>query len=314
MGIAFSNTPIVPAALVADTDEDIFKAGVHAAVTAAGWTPEAVTGGYLYTLTSPQADFETPLTCKCRITNGENFGGTYIGMNVRFESADGLRLGRSHALRIRLGRTYEVWAGASQLFLSCAGYSSDSPEGVGGVMKHAVAGGVPYVPVITEPDECAAERIHTTTEAWWSVGTSFRFGWDPEYPGDCSACYNGVLTSGGDYTNKLFLCAQASPESDFSGIVGQQVQWADDTPLLFDPMLAWEKRVRAQIWDAVRGSKHAALDAEISTTESGGEYTWRNWQSHKEINPPVTNNSGGTYHSALYLLQTTPAAAVNVAY
>jgi hypothetical protein len=309
VGIAFSNQPIIPAAIVPDDDEDVFKAAFHDAATAAGWTAEVVTGGYLYTLESPQEDLVNPLDCKVRVINGENFGGTIIGMVVRFESSDGLRLGRSHALRIRLGRTYEVWAGASQLFISCVGYSSDSPEGTS-TMQHACAGGVPYVPIVT--GDCAAERVHETTEAWWSAGTSFRYGWAPEWT-DCGGCYNGVLNLS-DYTGQLILGAQASPEYDFGSQPGQQVQWHDGTALYLDPMLIWERRMRAQIWDAIRGSKHAALDHEITTEEAGAPFTWRNWMSHKDIDPPTTANSGGTYHSALYLLQTSGGQAVNVAY
>jgi hypothetical protein len=198
---------------------------------------------------------------------------------------------------------------ACQLFISLPGYTNDTHAGL---MAHAVAGGVPYVPVIVSPDECAAERVHETTEAWWSAGGSFRYAWDIAWS-DSSACYNGNLTT--EYGGQLFLCAQQSPASDYSGVIGQQVQWCNGDPLYFDPLLAWDHKVRAQLWDALRGSKDAPLDDELETEEAPGQfYSWRNWMHHKDINAPDTFISAYTYHSALYLLQQTPSPAVNIAY
>lgn len=309
MGIAFSNTTVIPARALDGTSAATLKADIHTLLTDAGWTPATVTGGHTYECTSPQTDLTTPLTAKCRAIDGENLGGTYLSVYLRFESSDNLRQGRQFALRVGVGRTYEAWVNACQLFISLPGYTSDAHSGI---MQHAFAGGVPYVPVIVGPDECAAERVHETTEAWWSAGVSFRYAWDIAW-GDSSACYNGTLTT--DYGSQLFLCAQQSPASDFSGVVGQQVQWCDGTPLYFDPLLAWDHKVRAQLWDAIRGSKDAPLDDEIETEEAPGAfYTWRNWMHHKDINAPTTSISAYSYHSSLYLLQATPSAAVNVAY
>lgn len=304
MGIAFSNAPIIPDAPIDGTSAAAFKSDLHAVLVAAGWSPATVTGGYKYTLTSPQTDLTTPLECCCRVTDGESFGGSIISVYIRFESTDGLRQGRQMILRTNVGRTYEAWVGQSQLFLSYPDHTSD-------VTFAACAGGVPFVPVITEPDDCAKERVHTTTEAWWSMGNGFRYTYDPDYS-ECSACYNGVLTT--DWANKLSMGIIAPPEGDYGIYIGQQVQWHDDRPLLFDPMLIWERRMRGQIWDAIRGSKHAALDAVISTSESGGTYSWRNWMNHRDVNPPVTDISGYTYHTSLYLLQSITSGVANIAY
>ncbi|MFN3326881.1 MAG: hypothetical protein ACK5AZ_25590 [Bryobacteraceae bacterium] len=312
MGVAFTQKPI-RVGLINGSSSTPLRLGIHTVLTAAGWAAEEVTGGFKYTLVSPQG-----LKAKCLI---RNLGATSVGMpclSIQFLWFDEARLGQVHLLGIRAGRVYEVVAGKCQLFISLPGYSSTTPDER---WEHAVCGGVPYVPL----RECEDERpAQDTQEAWWSSGSfnasshTFRTAW--YHSGTLwSACFDGELTFPAQMdpaTARLRLAAVAHPLPDYGIFLSaQKTQWLNEDPLYFDPLLIWGKpvgRLRAQIWDAMLGSKSMPLDHEIETeefdSETGqhyGRFTWRNWM---QFQGDMSKGAGGSYFSSLYLLRSAPVA------
>lgn len=312
MAIAFSQAPIVAASIDGETSSAL-RAGIHSALTAAGWESEAVTDGYQYTLASPQSTGAGELQAKCRV---RDIGQTVLStpcVTVQFLSYDEGRLGFEHPVAVLAGRTYELIAGACQMFLALPGYSSDPHESV---YAHAVCGGIPYVPK-NLTGECALEGIaQSVSEAWWSSGVSahnalaFRSAWYHDEGGRWSACYNGDLagseTAAYQPENRLALKAVSHPDWDLGIFLSnQQTQWMDESPLYFDPLLTWGTgvdaanglaRIRGQIWDAMLGSKDAPLGHELTA----GGFTWRNWMHYQG---GMSAGAPGSYYSSLYLLE-----------
>ncbi|MGH9629159.1 MAG: hypothetical protein ACRD7E_12620, partial [Bryobacteraceae bacterium] len=122
MGIAYSSAPIVVASIDGSTSASL-RAGIHTALTDAGWVSSPLPGGYQYTLTSPQSTVAGELQAKCRIRDiGQTVYAGVAGfvpcITVQFLSYDELRLGREHLIAPLAGRTYEITAGVCQMFLA----------------------------------------------------------------------------------------------------------------------------------------------------------------------------------------------------
>lgn len=335
MAIAFSESTIVEGAVDGESISQ-FIDDLDVLLQTAGWVQSAtVTGGYEYTLSSPQS-----LECKCIVKDS---GTTFLGhpyVTIQFLSLDGLRLGYAHEIFIQDGRLYQATVGICQLFLSLPGYSDDLVEaGIFDIGGHAVCGGVPYIP----PDECDdAEPELATTEAWWSSGTGvgaaecFRWSWKNDTA--WSGCRNGQVVKGTDdvYTNfynGLKLIRPAQPYGDFGifasgGETTKQFRsppapsmtpkFPDDYIFWFDPLLAWgtvsggEERVakfRAQIWDAMISSLDRPLDYEYKSIERvddpvlGTRSVPMWWQCWSHYKGSMANGAPGTYYGSLFLLK-----------
>src|SRR5215203_5997913 len=116
MPIAFSRSAII------DTTADgttvaLLRAGLHTALTDAGWSATGVTGGYKFTFTSRQ-----DLTAACWIRDeGLTIFG-YPCLSVQFGSEDGGHMGRVHLLVASAHReAYQVVANHCQMFVSLTG-------------------------------------------------------------------------------------------------------------------------------------------------------------------------------------------------
>jgi hypothetical protein len=324
MGIAFSDSRIVYRTFSATTAAGLIEA-IHHALTDARWVGTAVGAGYRYVLESRQS-----LRCQCKISDEgyRNLGER--GITVRFMSYDQSQKGYEHPILYSLGRTYEIIAGRSQMFLAAVGAGSISPEGPGGQAAHFVCGGVPYVSL--GGATCAG--LPTTeggpTDVWWSSGSGnsffgprgFRIEWRNGSSWDGG--WQGTRLGGFSVPEErvLRLSAVAHPLFDYGFMPsGQKTQWMDGKPLYLDPLLIWGEplgRVRGQIWDAMLGSKDMPLGHTLQTSEvdpetgaDAGVFTWRNWM-HSEID--MTKGAPGTYYSSLYLLTQTDPVPVRSNY
>lgn len=314
MGVAYSGRVIHWPAINGGSAETLL-AGIHQALTWAGWFGAAVEGGYEYVLYSPQG---AGLRARCRITDTYRWAG-YSGLVVQFMSFDSLRLGYPHPVLYHPGRFYEVTANKCQLFLATTGYSSDSPEGEGGGWGNFVCGGIPHLAEL--PDVCLEEPLpgQTVSEIWWSSGSDnnglaaaagygFRVGWRNRWAWD--GCYNGYRVGGyaAPEQSVLRIAPLAQPYPDY-GIYPsyQQTQWAMGTPLYIEPFLVWGDtpddygRLRGQIWDAMWSTLDQPLDQEMQTYEPPqGWLTWRNWTHFKG---DMSKGAPGSYYGSLFLLK-----------
>lgn len=320
MGIAFSDAPIVFRGDINGGGSASLLAGIDEALNAVGWTSEAIAGGKKYSFTSKQG-----LKAKCKIADIGYQSGSDRGITIQFLSEDESQEGYRHPLLYKTGRVYEVTAGRSQMFIAATGFSSDSPEGPGGAFGHAVCGGVPFVPNCLDEEH----KQQLVTDCWWSSGTEnnffgaqgFRVGWNTPFSSAWDGCVNLVREGGVNLPLEtvLRLGVVSHPYQDYLGLpANQKTQRIDGSPLFFEPMLIWGSpiaKLRAQIWDALLGSKDAPLDDEITTQEFDpvtgqlyGTFTWRNWMHDKASGAPAS------YYSALYLLKGSPIVESNYAY
>jgi hypothetical protein len=313
MGIAFSGGPRIVAVIDGSSSAGL-RAGLHDAVTEVGWAFDAVGGGYKYRMVSRQG-----FAAKCLIRDiGFAYGGK-SAITIQFLSDDEERLGCEHPLFFIAGRSYEIFACNCQMFVAAIGYSSDSPEGLGGQYGHFVCGGVPYTPQTGPPCQGEPGPEIPVTEAWWSSGAGLSifgpqgFRLDFRNLGaEWDGCWNGNRMGGTKWplSNRLQLAAVAHSGADYTWATMPQTEWVDGEPLYFDPLLIWGGMVRGQVWNAMLGSKHAPLDDVVVTeefdpesAESYGVISWRNWMHHKGD----LSGGKGTYYASLYLrLGTTP--------
>jgi hypothetical protein len=308
MPIAFSRSRII-VTTAPGTSIALLRSGLNRALRDAGWDGSSVTGGYKYVITTRQG-----LQAACWI---RDLGAASLGvpmLSVHFGSVDGSVMGKEHYLPVNaLRETYQIIANECQMFVALEDTYSTGPAeetGFGGLPYYAVAGGVPYIPKEVVLSECGAAEPEVS-ELWWSSGTPHGFRSEYQHPdGEYSSGYDSdVQAGGGALESRLRLAPLAHPEYDFTIFnLPQKTQWADGTPVYTDPLLLWGApiaRVRGQIWDAMLGSKPAALDHEITTEETDpdtgeaytGEFIWRNYL----YSPGVES-----HYSALYLLTQVP--------
>jgi hypothetical protein len=310
--IAFSQSPVT-VATVDGTSIASLRSGLDTILQSVGWTRVSVTGGFRYTLTSRQ---EFSASCWIR-----DLGDDLLGLpclTIQFGSEDGSIMGRPHLLGISPLRThYDVIASGPQFFVALRGYTNQVVDGeqTFDVRATSVCGGIPYVPI----DTCG-EPIEEITDVWWSSGAgngeSFRSGWRHDDTADWSACYNGeVFASGAPQEARLRLSPVAQPDWDLF-YSRQQTQWMDETPLYFEPLIAWgfpSARVRAQIYDAMWASKDVPLDSALVTFERNPDtglsyaesFLWRSWSHYFG---DMSHGAPGTYYGCLYLLTVAPTS------
>jgi hypothetical protein len=305
MPVAYSHSRIVVETVDGTTVANL-RAGLHSALTTAGWSAASITGGHKYTITTRQG-----LTAACWIRDlGALLLSTHPCLTVQFGSADGSQMGYEHLLACTAYRTsYQVIANECQMFVSWAGKWNVGPveESSPPIDALAVCGGVPYIPKDVLLSDCSAPEI---TEAWWSSGSRIGFRNFTTHPeSEYSACFDGELTTLGATDSRLRLAPLAHPYYDFvSSPLPAKTQWFDETPVYTDPLLLWGApvaRVRGQIWDAMLGSTAQALDHEITTEEVDpdtnepyeGNFVWRNYMHSEGIE---------THYASLYLLTQVP--------
>lgn len=322
MGVAYSDRdPVFSEFLPGDTKAALLAA-IHELAVFQRWPYAAISGGYKYSLISPQG-----LACKLKIWDGGYTANGEAGIYVQFISYDEARSGVAHPIVAAGTRIYEAVLGECQFFLGTVGSSSTKPDGSPN-WANSACGGVPYVPEAS--GYCFDEPVTfgPVTEAWWSSGSGnqttalwgagggygFRQGWRNDYAWD--GCWNeslqkAYLDNGVDSGAALRLGVVTHPLRDFD--TGQQTRWLDGSALYYEPFLLWGDgkglpcRVRGQIWDAVAGSIDAGLGVEVVSEESSqsgpkfGVFTWRNYMHYQGS---MSGYGGkGSYYSSLYLLK-----------
>jgi hypothetical protein len=266
MPVAYSNLPIIKGTIRADSVAHLV-ADLDGLVARAGWTVKTtVTGGFKYTLTSPQG-----FQCKVLVQDAVSYlvanpsADLYTGQSVvvQFMSFDESNKGFPHQL---LAHNFGVWSemqvvvGICQLFISVAGRS-------GGGWS-SVAGGIPARPGGTGP--CSAGLASAAvTEIWWSCGGS-QFPNDFRTSANCYACstycLNGMMhTTADDNSIEPFngrLCLfPLTPVNTYSVPINfPAVTYSAHTPLVIDAFIGWEWKIRGQLWDAFLQTGPTGLD------------------------------------------------------
>ena len=316
MALAFSESDIVRDVAIDGSTPSALLAGIHSALTAAGWLSSVITGGYKYRIQSPQG-----LYCRMKATT------TGTRVEVQFTSDDELRSGLVHWLPTSTARVYQIWANICQVFISRPGISDDGNA-------DCVAGGIPWVsnpPGGLEqnerPDDCAVGVPDDPEEdVWWSCGNRYmefgsnRLNFRNNYR--CSVAWSACYKS--DLLNYALIQAQLTPSGPQESHRGLRLlpvtemvnvdqlntdpapmRWLDGDPLYLDPLLAWgvaaspgqAARVRGQLWDAVIVSMDHPVDSE---RDIDGR-TWINYTHSTD-----TSRGRGSFFCTLHLLKVRP--------
>jgi hypothetical protein len=329
MGLAFSMSDIVRIDVIDGSTAASLMAGIHGALTAAGWLSSAMTGGNKYRIESPQG-----LYARCQITDISD-GFTQV-VRVRFTSDDEVRLGFAHELRCSAGREFQIWANICQMFISRPGLSDET----GVTEGDSCAGGIPWVAnppgvggMNERPDDCEEGLPDAPDEdVWWSCGdrrlfVGYASNWRNSYR--CSqawsACYKSDLTNhdivdtSTVWAVRNLRLAVVTPLYDVDATDNPiPMTWVSDgDPLYLDPILAWSlsakplepSRTRGQLWDAVILSKDYEIDSE---REVDGQ-VYINYTHSADL-----TRGRGSFYCTLHLLKAAPAApepvAANYAY
>jgi hypothetical protein len=331
MGIAYSpdQTKLILSDVDASTPAALL-AGLHTAVTAAGWsTVRSITDGHVYELTSPQ---DSTLKCRVRIQDtgrtlsGSLITGTLDAIDLQFLSVDEASEGYPHYLACEAGRVLRVHLNPCQVFIW-------DPAADPLSRGRSVSGGIPYVDATTvEPiPACAPGGPARAAEVWWNCGdtndtgaahtfrTHYRI-----YPGHWSAFYNGRLINSdspatgyeGRGAVRILPLTPANPilldertNKSLDGTPEAATRWyGSERALYIEPLLAWwhemPQRYIGQVWDSFLAT------ANVTETEIvDGSETWVNYSKQ------VTGQNY-SYYSSLFLLTVAGAApaGVNVAY
>lgn len=330
MGIAYSEGTVVYTTPRSDTSAH-FLADLDAALTSAGWSGAAITGGTKYTIASPQG-----LQCKVKIfDDGATVFGGWHYLTVQFLSVDETLLGFAHKLLYGVpdyeAYGYELVANQCQLFVALRGITQ---EGVIGSLRHySVAGGIPYVPSSVDP-ECAASAgpDAAVSRIFWSCGDAV-FNTDFRNSRYCTSAYSYCLN--GAVTVKAAASSEAGPENPYTGALQlypltmtgdadawylrqpRIVKYKSGDPLYLHPFIGWGFKIQGQLWDAFMVSRDTTLDEIVTTreTDAGGGTRLSTWLAWNYQIPSGEKGGGGTWFATLYLLKGTAASGIwNYAY
>jgi hypothetical protein len=264
--IAYSNLVIIKnTTLRADTAAHLI-ADLAAVLLQAGWTTRSsLTGGYKYTITSPQG-----YQAKVIIQDDINYiadnptADLYAFRSMVFQFTNIAEDEFSFTHQVKANGTYttlQVIAGICQVFISRAGHPGDAWA--------SVAGGIPALPVATGPciDGQAAVVVD---DIWWTCGGT-QFPYDFRTSANCYACStfyrNGVVSIVADNNNVSplagYLCL--FPLTAVNTYSSTQVPWPSVTysahnPLTIDAYVGWEWRIRGQLWDAFLQTAGVGVD------------------------------------------------------
>lgn len=317
MGVRYSHRPVIYTTIRADTAANMIG-DIDAALTSIGIQRTAVTGGFKYTLQSPEG-----LQMKLWIQDlGDH---TIFNTFIRFTptSMDEMETGQIQAIFVGAAGfpAYEIWANCCQFFLAPPGFAS-------GNSSVNFACGVLALPANSTGACTAGAGQPTVTELWWtsSSGTgafgeasSFR---NSRYAtGSYSLAYNGnvyVAPANSDplLLSLLVLCAAVNV--DFSrGSPARVEKYGSGLGLRIDAFLAHAQQIYGQLWDAHIYTLPATLDSTVNLTDvddAGNtvETSWLAWNNSVGSDP---NGGGGTVLGTLFLLTSLLTEEIaNVAY
>jgi len=312
MPVAYSGKPIIHDSLRADTAAHTI-ADLHAILLLAGWqVNRALTGGWVYDVTSPQI---THYACRVLVQDNINYKldnpsadlYNFPSVVIKFYNVAETISSFDHQLRTNGDYpSLQCIAGRCQLFISLVGSI--------GLSWSSFAGGIPFVPIY-EGSCTEGLTPPAITDLWWTNGGSqFGFDWRTQF--DCYACMsyylNGVVVIAPD-NNTI------APDSGFLALVPliatnvfshNQIPWPSITysshkPLVIDALVVWDWQIHGQLWDAFLLTAAGGLDVLHTYTD---EYVGASFN----VSTQVWHSN--TYSSLVLILEVLSQGAGNVAY
>ncbi len=267
MPVAYSRHKIVSGVLRADTAAH-WIADLEPQLIAAGWVLDrTVTGGYVYTMTSPDL---AGYTAKMYVQDNVNFHVDFPLVPLYNFSSPVIRMMNiaesvvSFQYQLATNGIYgsfQTVIGRSQIFISVPGHD--------GTLWSSFAAGIPALPVLA--GACVLGLTPPTiTDMWWSNGGSqWGFDWRTfanTYANMCTYL-NGILHSAPDNNsispNLGYLCLfpLTSPDTYSSGTINwPTITYSAHSVLNIDAFIGWEWQIRGQLWDAFLQTAATTLD------------------------------------------------------
>lgn len=295
MAVAYSDKPIVRATVTTASIPDLITQ-LDVIFTAAGWTTKTViSGGFVYTLTSPSGyKVKVLMQDSIQYLIDHPLADLYTGESVVIQlmSDNGLNPGFPHQLLAHNTHVafpeLQVIAGAYQMFISA--------PGVGGGAWSSVACGIPYVPPNAGACAVVGSPAIVVTEIWWSCGGS-QFPYDWRTQANCYACstynLNGATTIAADNNNIRpgdgLLCL--FPLTATNTYAVDQISWPTITYsahslMNIDAFMGFQYTIRGQLWDAYLQTAAGTLDALVSAQDidsKGNTFSIRSQTWHAEF-------------------------------
>jgi len=285
MGVAFSDSAIAYQPLRTD-DPDNFIDDLDEVLVGVGWVSTPVTGGFIYTLTSPQG-----LQARLQVRNlGDSvpFAGTYKYVTLQFLNMTGSVVGFEHKVTTGPGfsaEEYWVLAGICQVFIAILGNSTSTISGVPpDAHRTSFAGGIPYIPTPIGPEcEASSGDAEVTTSIWWSS----RRGGTPEQwqhirTGRYCCNYFDFQRNGAVYihnnsssldtpytgTLQLYPLTMTEDVDFWFYTFPRIIRYGDDGYMKITPYLGWTFSIWGQLWDAFLATDVLPLESTVEYDET----------------------------------------------
>lgn len=316
MGVRYSKKPIVYSTSVrADTSANM-RADLDAILSAAAVAKASATGGFKYTLQSPDG-----LQMKVWVQDLGDNDEFHNYIRVTATSTDEERAGPIALLSLAQGGpfqpvgTYEAWVNCCQFFVSVFG--------VAGAYNFAC--GVLALPSAESGPCTATGSVPDITELWWSSASdddtvhgaqNFREGrYDS---GNWALSYNGALIgTTGLVLGMMPLCESFNVDYAY-GSPAAIARYTSGVGFRIDALIAVASQIYGQMWDAHLYSLPETLDSTVDLTDTDSvgdsmETTWLAWNNGVPSSPPTAGT--GTVLATLYLLTVLSTESLaNIAY
>jgi hypothetical protein len=309
MGVRYTNGPIKYSTSIRSDSSAHLIADLDAVLGPCALARATCTGGFKYTLQSPDG-----LQMKVWVQDLGDHNTLNSFLRITPTSADELRVG-VYAFLILDGRTFEAWANVCQFFVS--------PFGDAASQYYFACGILALQPTESGPCAAGGESV-TVTEIWWSSASSadnFRNGWIAS--GYYALCYNGSLynspatyDASGLILTLLPFCSAYNVTNPASSPASIQ-KYNSGLGLRIDALLAQSVTVYGQLWDAHLYTLPATLDSTVALTDTdaGGGTLNTSWLAWNNYIPSSPNGGLGTVLATLFLLLSSAGTSiVNVAY
>lgn len=283
------------------------RADLDAVLSKVAVARAAVTGGFKYTLQSPDG-----LQLKVWVQDLGDGDAFHTYLRITPTSADEARTGPLGLLAFLQG-DYEAWANPCGFFCAVLGIVSRFynfacailalPDGSG---PCAVSGATPTV---TELWCVSAASDNNFAGLNWRIGRYADQNW--------ALAFNGVFVS----TAGLFLCMMplcSAFNVDYAyGNPGEIQRYTNGTGLRIDPLVSVGQQIYGQLWDAHYLTLPATLDSiqTLTDTDSDGNPVTSSWVVwNNAVPPPPTAGTGTTLLSLLLLTESATHSLANIAY
>lgn len=283
------------------------RADLDAVLSKVAVARAAVTGGFKYTLQSPDG-----LQMKVWVQDLGDSDFSHSYLRITPTSADEARIGPLGLLAFSQG-DYEAWANPCGFFCAVLGTVSRFynfacailalPDGSG---PCSVSGATPTVTELW----CVSAASDSNFDGLnWRIGRYADEDW--------ALAYNGAFVpTAGLLLCMMPLCSTFNVDYAYGNPASIQ-RYSSGTGLRIDPLVSVGQQIYGQLWDAHYLTLPATLDSiqSLTDTDTDGNPVTSNWVVwNNDVPSPPTAGTGTTLLSLLLLTESATHSLANIAY